>query len=165
MKRLLALTHDQRAQLLQRYKTEKNVRLRDRLQCVLLKAEGRTNREVAAILHTSEHTINDWLDRYDLGGLEGLCTWETGGSEAWLSNPQLERLKAEADTHAFQSAKQACAWVEEQFGVSYSDRGMRDLLKRLGYTHQKARLVPEQADPDQQAAFFSGVPTQPADTL
>lgn len=165
MKRLLPLTDDQRAQLLQRYKTEKNVRLRDRLQCVLLKAEGRTNREVAAILHTSEHTINDWLDRYDLGGLEGLCAWDTGGSEAWLSNPQLERLQAEVDTHAFQSAKQACAWVEEQFYVSYSDRGMRDLLKRLGYTHQKARLVPEQADPERQAAFFSGVPKEPADPL
>src|SRR5579872_505983 len=118
MKRLLALTDDQRAHLLQRYKTEKNVRLRDRLQCVLLKADGRTHREVAAILHTREHTLNDWLDRYALGGREGLCAWETGGSEAWLSHAQLERLKAEADTHAFQSAQQACAWVEEQFGVS-----------------------------------------------
>ncbi len=63
MKRLLTLTDDQRAELVRRYKTEKNVRLRDRLQCVLLKADGRTNRDIAAVLFTSEQSVHDWLDR------------------------------------------------------------------------------------------------------
>ena len=161
MKRLLTLTDDQRAELVRRYKQEKHVRLRDRLHCVLLKADGYTNREVARILHTSEHTVNDWLDRYEQGGLDVLCRWEAGGSEPHLSTPQRERLQAELEQPVFQTAKQVCAFVQEQFGVTYSERGMRDLLKRLGYSRQKAHLGPAQADPQAQAAFFGGLPNPP----
>jgi transposase len=157
MKRLLTLTDDQRAALVRRYKTEKNVRLRDRIQCVLLKADGRTNRDIAGILHTSEPTVNAWLDRYDEGGLDALCHWDIGGSEGYLSAEQIAQFTTELDTWRFQTAKQAAAWVLEQFGVTYSERGMRSLLHRLGYAHQKARLVPAQADPEAQAAFLKGV--------
>jgi hypothetical protein len=85
MKRLLPLTQTQRAELVRRFKTEKNVHLRDRIHCVQLKADGRTNREAAAILLTLEHTVNDWLDRYDKGGLETLCVWDVGGSGCHLA--------------------------------------------------------------------------------
>jgi transposase len=158
MKRLLTLTEQQRTQLIARFKAEKNVRLRDRLHCVLLKADGRTNREAAAILLTSEHTVNDWLDRYDEGGLEALCAWEVGGSDPHLSQEQTGLLKKELDTHGYQTAKQVCAWVEAQsFGVTYSERGMRALLHRLGYSRQKAHLVPAQADRQAQEAFLKSV--------
>jgi transposase len=157
MKRLITLTDDQHAELVRRYKQEKNVRLRDRIQCVLLKAQGRTNREVAAILFTSEHSVNDWLDRFDTGGVDALCGWEVGGSESHLTPEQLALLQTELDKHIFQTAKQVCAWVAEQFDVVYSERGMRDLLQRLGYSHQKAHLIPAQADAEAQAAFLKGV--------
>ena len=153
MKRLLTLAAPQRAALVQRYKAEKNVRLRDRIHCVLLKADGRTNREVASLLLTSQQTVNDWLNRYDAGGLDALCAWEVGGSDPHLTQEQAERLQAELDTHGFQSAKQVCAFVEAQWGIPYSERGMRALLRRLGYSPQKAHLVPAQADPKAQEAF------------
>jgi hypothetical protein len=53
MRRLVTLTEPQRAALVARFRAEKNVHLRDRLHCVLLKADGRTNWETAAILLTS----------------------------------------------------------------------------------------------------------------
>lgn len=157
MKRSLTLTDEQRAELVRRYKTEKNVRLRDRIQCVLLKADGRTNKDIAAVLFTSEHSVHDWLDRYDAGGLDTLCAWEVGGSEAHLTSEQLQHLTAELDTHRFQTAKQVCHFVAQTFDVTYSERGMRDLLHRLGYSRQKAHLVPAQANPEAQAAFLKGV--------
>lgn len=157
MKRLLTLTDDQRAELVRRYKTEKNVRLRDRLQCVLLKADGRTNRDIATILLTSEHSVHDWLDRYDTGGLDALCAWDVGGSKPHLTPAQLQQLSAEIEKNHFQTAKQVCAWVQHTFGIGYSERGMRELLHRLGYSRQKAHLVPAQADPAAQEDFLKGV--------
>ena len=157
MKRLLTLTDDQRAELVRRYKTEKNVRLRDRLHCVLLKAEGRTNRDIATVLFTSEHSVHDWLDRYEDGGLDRLCAWEVGGSQAHMTPEQIQSLTAQLDTNRFQTARQVCHWVQQTFGVTYAERGMRELLHRLGYTRQKAHLVPAQADPSAQAAFLKGV--------
>ncbi len=116
MKRLLTLSDTQRAELVRRYKAEKNGRLRDRLHCVLLKADGRTNREVAALvtalvtalLLTSEHTVNDWLDRYDAGALDALCAWQVGGSDPHLTPEQAEQLRTELDSNSFQSAKPEC---------------------------------------------------------
>ena len=158
MKRLVTLSQPQRRELVARYKTEKNVHLRDRIHCVLLKADGRTNRETASILLTTEHTVNDWLDRYDAGGLETLCTWNVGGSAPYLTQGQTEQLMAEIDTNGFQTAKQICAWVKaKSWGVTYSERGMRTLLKRLGYSRQKAHLVPAQANPQAQEDFLKAV--------
>jgi len=124
------------------------------MRCVLLKAEGRTNRDITGLLHASEHTINAWLDRFDAGDLETLCHWDIGGSEGYLNAEQIARLVTEWDTWRFQSAKQAAAGVFEQWGVIYAERGRRDLLHRLGYVRQKARLIPSQADPAAQAAFL-----------
>jgi transposase len=157
MRRLLTLTDAQRAELVGRYKAEKNSRFRERIQCVLLKADGHTHQEIARILLTCEPTVIAWLDRYEDGGLEALCRLETGGSDGFLTQEQIEKLTDELDKHVFQCAKQVCAWVEEQYAITYSERGMRDLLKRLGYTRQKAHLVPAQADIEAQAAFLKGV--------
>jgi transposase len=102
--------------------------------------------------------LNDWLDRYDAGGLETLCAWDVGGSDLHLTKEQIALLTAELDTYGFPSAKQICAWVQEQgWGVTYSERGMRDLLKRLGYSRQKAHLVPAQANPQAQDDFLKAV--------
>jgi transposase len=157
MKRLLTLTDEEREQISRRYKQEKNPRYRERLQCLLFKDRGLTNLEVAALLQVVPETITDWLNLYQDGGVEALCRLVTGGSDSFLSEEQILLLTAELDQLVFQSAKQVCAWVQQEFDISYSERGMRDLLKRLGYTRQKAHLVPAQADFEAQAAFLKGV--------
>lgn len=157
MKRLLTLTQEERDAISRRYKQEKNPRFRERLHCLLLKDRGHTNIEVAQMLLVVPETITDWLNLYQNAGLEALCRLETGGGDSFLRAEQLGLLQAELDKHGFQTAKQVCAWVQEQFGVSYSERGMRDLLRRLDYTRQKAHLVPAQADLEAQADFLKGV--------
>jgi transposase len=157
MKRLLTLTDEQRAEITRRYKQEKNPRFRERLHCLLLKDRGHTNTDVAEILLVTPDTITEWLNRYQDGGVEALCCLETGGSDGFLTAEQIAALTVQLDTYGFQTAKQVAAWVAEQFAVTYSERGMRDLLRRLGYSRQKAHLVPAQADVEAQAAFLKGV--------
>lgn len=156
MKRLLTLTDDQRVALEARFKTEKNTRFRERIHCVLLKADGLTNRAIAQILRASEASVITWLNLYEAAGLDALCRLEAGGSEGFLSADQTAQLIAQLDQHGFQCAKQVVAWVLEQFDITYSERGMRDLLQRLGYSSQKVHLVPAQADVEAQAAFLKG---------
>ena len=148
---------EERAAISCRYKHEKNPRFRERLHCLLLKDRGHTNTEVAQMLLVSQDTITDWLNVYQDGGLEALCRLETGGSDGFLTGEQIATLTAELDKHLFQTAKQVAAWVQEQFAVTYSERGMRALLHRLGYSRQKAHRVPAQADVEAQAAFLKGV--------
>jgi transposase len=157
MTRNLVLSDTDYVQVAARFKTEPNPRFRERLHCLLLKDQGYTNLDIASILMVCKETITAWLDTFEQEGLEALCRMEAGGSDAYLSAEQIKALTKELDKHTFHSAKQVAAWVEEQFGVLYSERGMQELLKRLGYTRQKARLLPSQANTEAQAIFFRGV--------
>ncbi len=154
MIRHLTLSDTDYAQVAARYKTESNPRFRERLHCLLLKDQGYTNTAIADMLLVCKETITAWLDTFEAGGLDALCRMEAGGSDSFLTPEQIQALQAALDQHPFQSAKQVAAWVAEQFGVVYSVRGMQELLKRLGYTRQKARLVSSEADPAAQALFF-----------
>ncbi len=149
MRRLVTLTLNQRTELIRRYKTEKNPRLRDRIHCVLLKADGRTSRQVAAILLTSERTVNDWLNRFDAGGLRTRCAWDVGGSEARLTSGQLGLLRIELDKHLFQTARQVAAWVAEHYQVPYSERGN-------ARSTQTPRIYPPESPPDSRPSRIAG---------
>src|SRR5689334_19678379 len=146
MTRNLVLSDTQYTQVAARFKTETNARFRERLHCLLLKDQGYTNTAIASILMVCPETITVWLDTFEQQGLEALCLMEVGGSACYLTDEEIQALITALDTHTFHSAKQVAAWVQEQFGVLYSERGMQELLKRLGYTRQKARLLPSQAD-------------------
>ena len=154
MKRHLTLSDTDYAQVAARYKTESNPRFRERLHCLLLKDQGYTNTAIADMLLVCKETVTVWLDTFEEGGLNALCRMDAGGSDNYLSPEEIKTLQAALDQHTFQSAKQVCAWVHEQFDVEYSVRGIQELLKRLGYTRQKARLVPSQADLEVQLLFF-----------
>jgi transposase len=155
MIRHLTLSDSDYAPVVARYKIETNPRFRERLHCLLLKDQGYTNEQTASILLVRPETITAWLNTYEAEGLDALCRLEAGGSDPSLTPEQIQALQAALDQHTFQSAAQVCAWVSEQWGVCYSRRGMQALLKRLGYTRQKARLVPSQADPQAQVLFFA----------
>jgi transposase len=75
------------------------------------------------------------------------------GKKSWLTVEQKEVLKIELKTRIYNTAGQVIAWVEEQFNVSYSPRGMHTLLKRLGFTYKKNRLMPGKANPEAQRQF------------
>ena len=47
-----------------------------------------------------------------------------------------------------------CQWIERTFDVSFSVRGTRDLLYRLGLSYTKPTYTLEKADPAKQAAFL-----------
>lgn len=154
MKRYLTLSDTDYTQVAARYKTESNPRFRERLHCLLLKDQGYTNTAIADMLLVCKETVTVWLDTFEEGGLNALCRMEAGGSDSYLTPEEIKILQAALDQHTFQSAPQVCAWIKEQFDVDYSVRGIQELLKRLGYTRQKARLVPAQADPEAQTFFF-----------
>lgn len=56
------------------FKTGKKHAFRTRCQLILLKSEGRTSEDVAAILKMCEMSVNNWTNRYNSEGILGLIT-------------------------------------------------------------------------------------------
>ena len=69
-----------------------------------------------------------------------------------MTDEQQQQFTAWRDADV-RSTAEAIAWVEEQFGLDYSDSGMRKLLKRLDYRYKQPSVLPAKADPEAQAAW------------
>lgn len=152
--RKLDLAPETLANLEVRYKATRDRRVAERLLCVILKAKGHTHQEIAGILLVTLNTVSTWLHCYVTDGLEALCQIDAGGSTPQLTDAQLAELQTELDRRLFQTAAEVTEWVSKHFGLTYSERGMQALLQRLGFTFQKARLIPSKADPEAQAEFL-----------
>ena len=142
-----------RQALRKKIRQTKERKIADRLRVVLFKAEGRTHREIATLLQMGINKVTRILKRYGAGGLAALDSDNYQGSTPRLTPEQQQVLKLELKTKIYSTAYQVIAWVEKEWQVSYGVRGMHQLLKWLGFSYKKNRLVPSQADPEAQRQF------------
>jgi transposase len=69
----------------------------------------------------------------------------------------VEQLKQEIAKGAFHNAEQVRAWIEEQFGVTYSPSGVKDLLHRIGASYHKVSGFFLESGPDEAVSIRAEV--------
>ena len=119
---------------------------------------GRTTREVAEVLGVDERTVQRWLAWYRVGGLAPIEGRHAGsqGAPSLLTAGQRAELADEVATGRFRTAAEIRRWVEERWGVSYTEGGMYALLKRLRCAPKVPRPIHEKADHFAQARWKKG---------
>ena len=152
--KLFTLTRSQRDDLWRRYKHTTDRRVAERLHAILLLDEGRAAPDVSAILHLHPKTLKRWVKLFAASCVEGLSTFNYVGNTAWLTEPQIEQFSAWLDERV-RSTKEAIAWVEQQFGLDYTESGMLKLLKRFDYRYKQPAQIPSKADPEAQAMWLT----------
>lgn len=150
-----SLTAEQLKELKEAHKDESDKRLADRLKAVYLLGRGWSPREVAEALLIDRTTARNHFRRYRRGGLDKLLSWEYEGSDSYLTDEELEGLGRALEKRVFLTAAEVVEYIEEQWGVRYSVRGVTALLHRLGYVYKKAKAIPGKADSDKQEAFVA----------
>jgi transposase len=149
------LTPEQRTALIARHKRERNARYADRLKTVLWRDEGVPFQEIARRLFLDPTTPSDWVQAYRQGGTDALLSDDYQPYEGKLTPSQLRQLDAYAGQHIFLDVGPLLLYVQDEFGVSFTRSGMRDLLHRLGFTYKKAALSPGKANPQAQRRFVA----------
>lgn len=125
------LSEDAKTELEKCFRDDSNHTLRMRCQLILLKAQGRDSKEVAAIINTCEMTVNNWVGRYKKEGLAGLMTKPGRGRRPVISTPEDRRVALEvikADRQRLQLAK--AEWEAKQ-GKRVSRDTFRRFLKSM----------------------------------
>ena len=112
---------------------------------------GQNAEAVSRILHVHPKTLKRWGKAFASGGEAVLTSFNYAGGDGWLTDEQ-QQFTTWLDGD-IRSTAEAIAWVEEQFGLSYSDSGMRKLLKRLDYRYKQPSVLPAKANPEAQAAW------------
>jgi len=143
------------------YRKEENSKAQIRLLAALLRKEGMTLEEISKKVKYPLTTVGDWLRRIYFEGISRRYSIRQSGRPKRLTREQ----EIELDLFLSQSPQKAglpfVLWttklvrtfIEQQYGVVYKIRQVRNLLNRLGFSCQKPRPAHRKASKKLQEAF------------
>lgn len=144
-------------------RSTKDKRMFERYQTILLFLHGVKYDKISFIVGRSTATIGNYVKAYRENGLDGLVMGQSPGRPSFLSHDQEEELRqllmekrpadvgfpAEMNWTSFLVRD----WIEREFNITYSDRGVRKLLRLLGFSYTKPTYTLAKADPIKQEEF------------
>ena len=130
-------------------------RVTRRANALVLLDAGWSCQQVANAFLLDDDTVRGWRRLFEQRGIDGLTSFDVGGSASYLSAKQEDDLKAWVGVALPRSTRQIGAWIETEFGVDYESRsGLVALLHRLGLEYHKPEVIPRNLDEGKQKAFI-----------
>ena len=122
-------------------RAEKDKATLKRLLIIRLLLEGYSIAQVMTIADCSQKTVYNCQTRYNANGIPGLSTKPKPGRDKKLTDEQERKLYETIKTKlpsevgfapfANWTSSLAVQWIKINYGVEFSDRGLRNLLKRI----------------------------------
>ncbi|WP_141523098.1 helix-turn-helix domain-containing protein [Bacillus toyonensis] len=144
-------------------KKEKNRRLYERYQTIMLHLKGYTNIKIAEIIGRSNLTVGTYIKRYQVGGIAGLEISYSPGAPRRLAPEQEKRISEVVVHHTpaelgLKSEMNWTApllreWIYREWNIVYKDRAVLNILHRLGFSHTRPTYTLEKADEQKQQVF------------
>lgn len=161
------LSKTDRLEAMRRFKHKKTkAHERLRYHALLLVTDGYSFQQTAAVLFVDPESVSRWVSIYQRDGLDGLKNnplWGGEHGQRWLSDAQLTQLGTLLDEEAMPGTEAGSGWsvraiielVQERFNVSYSQRGIRKLLRVLDFSSQRGRPFYNRRTREDQRRFES----------
>ena len=141
----------------------KNLRLHKRYMVILHYLKGYPNCEIAKMEFLCGHTVGKYINKYKKYGLDGLTLGHSTGAPRLLNTEQ-EKIIVETITNntpdevGFIARKNWTIelirqWVINTFNITFSHRGMAEVLYRLNLSYTRPTYVLKNADPIKQENF------------
>lgn len=141
-------------------RSQRDARMRIRLQGIVLAAQGRAAEEIAKALDVSRRVVQKWVYRYNRWGVEGLRHRPGQGRRERLTLEERERFCAcleagprQEDEVCTLRGRDLQRILKQEFGKVYHLNGVYALLHRLGYSCLMPRPKHPQGDPQAQETF------------
>ena len=151
------LTPSQLEELKEAQRLERETRYSDRIRAILYLSMGMNYEDVSELLFCDQRSIRRYEERYFEGGLESLLGDDRGGSNARLSELQVEILRGDLKKKVYRTTKQIKSLIFEKFSIKYSLSAVYALLMRMGFVYKKPKVIPAKGDRDAQIAFAATV--------
>lgn len=151
-------------QLLSLSKQTTSVKQKNRYDTVILYLKNYEQKEIAEILHTPQRTISAHIRTFCTQGIEALLLKKAPGAKKKLTNEQEKELVDIISTHtpaeagigvfANWTGSLICKLIKEKYNVTFNEKGIFNLLYRLGLSCTRPTYVLKKADPEKQAEFL-----------
>ena len=134
-------------ELEQKYKKEKDRKIKQRLHILLLLREGWTQREVAKMIHISNGIVPFWKKRFELGNFETLQDKEGRGVKSKLSDEHMSMAGSFIEEGVLMEngytrgckTKDIVEFINSNFGIVYTPRHCQRILKWINCSLQVPR--------------------------
>lgn len=144
-------------------KDNRDLRMHERYQIIVMVLRGEPYKTISELTGRSHRTICNYVKAYKQGGIEALQMRQSTGRPRLLTSEQEQQVyetvvnQTPADV-GFPSKMNWTSpiirkWIEQKFGVLYSDRGTRELLYRINLSFTAPTYTLAKADPIKQEAF------------
>lgn len=141
----------------------KNRRMFERYQAIKLYLTGKAVKEISEILERSRPTVYSYISSYRENGIKGLAMRPPSGRPSLLSEEQKQLvyeliLNQTPEDVGFRAEMNwtsplVRAWIKREWGIEYSDRGMRALMYSLDLSYTRPTYTLKKADPEKQEEF------------
>lgn len=129
------------------YHQERNAKSKIRLQCAILRKNGKTIEEISDVTRKPKTTISDILNRFEKKGIIAKDAVKQMGQPKRLSDFQSKKLRRMLEKKPIEKGFPFVVWttklvgyaIKKIFGVIYSLRQVRNLLKKFMFSLQKQR--------------------------
>lgn len=129
------------------YHQERNAKSKIRLQCAILRKNGKTIEEISDVTRKPKTTISDILNRFEKKGIIAKDAVKQRGQPKRLSDSQSKKLRRMLEKKPIEKGFPFVVWttklvgyaIKKIFGVIYSLRQVRNLLKKFMFSLQKQR--------------------------
>lgn len=146
------LTSEQIFSLKTRHKNSRDVKERDRIKAILLRAKGWSLPMIAEALLIHETSITRYISDYQN---KDKLTLESGGSKSHLNEEQTYLLVAHLSEITYVHTHQICSYVLERWSIKYVVSGMNKWLHANGFSYKLPKGVPHKFDEEKQAQFIA----------
>jgi transposase len=143
---LIALVRDGKAEM----------RLGRRANALLLLDDGLSCEAVAKVLYLDDDTIRYWYKLYHEKGLSWLADFGYKGRPCELTASQQDELKKWVTETLPRTTSVIGEWIEKSYGICYTRSALVKLLKRIGMSHRKPKVMPSKLNPAEQQEFIAG---------
>jgi transposase len=133
-----------------------------RMLAIALVLEGGSRTDAAQTCAMDRQTLRDWVHRYNADGLDGLSDQpRRNGPLPRLSAEQQAEVEAWVDEGANLERDGVVRWrcvdlqqrIQQSFGVSFHERTVGKLLRKLSFRRLSVRPQHPKSDPEAQASF------------
>ena len=143
------------------YHIEKNAKSKLRLQCAILRKEGKKIVNISEVTRKPNTTISDILNRFEKKGIVAKDAIKQKGQPRRLSVKDLKRLDKSLSKKPINSGLPFVVWttklvkyfIEKRFGVSYVLIQIHRILKKIKFSMQKQRPEHIKANKELQRQF------------
>ena len=107
-----------------------SVKVLKRIQAFKLIFLGWKYSAIAEFLSVTNNTLTNWINLYNVGGIDSLLALHYMGGRARISDEQLSELRNEAAKGSFTIAKDVQRYIKQNFGIEYNLSHIQLLCKK-----------------------------------